>query len=111
MKIIISKKEATKIKKVLNGIQPGTVKALVKDIKDTNAISYRLTPEEMNVEITINEAYVSDACALYAKYLGLILTNIKSAIQLFELLNNEADIIAQKYIVQNSGDENAGDQR
>ena len=108
MKIIISKKEATKIKKVLNGIQPGTVEALVKDIKDTNAISYRLTPEEMNVEITINEAYVSDVCTLCSKYLGLIVTNIKSAIQLFKLLNNEADIIAQKYIVQNSGDDNVG---
>ena len=109
MIITISRNEAMKIKKVLNDMQPGTVKALAKDVKNTNAISYRLTPEEHNIEITINEAYVSDACDLYSKYLGLILTNIKSAIQLFELLNNEADIIAQKYIVQDSGDENAGD--
>ena len=110
MKIIISKKEATKIKKVLNGVQSGTVEALVKDIKDTNAISYRLTPEEMDVEITINEAYVSDVCTLCSKYLGLIVTNIKSAIQLFELLDNEADEIANKYIVKHEekSDDNVG---
>lgn len=109
MKIIISNTEFTCLQRTLESIDSG-LKEFLAGLKDTHAISYKLHPTTKEVEVIVEEEYIKDACDVYQKYLGIIVSNLKSVIMTCELFTQEANAVDQKYAVKHEekSDENAG---
>ena len=108
MKIIISNTEFTRLQITLESINSGMCKEFLAKLKDTHAISYKLHPTTEEVEVIIKEEYIKDACDVYQKYLGIIVSNLKSVIMTCELFAQEANAVDQKYAVKYEENENAG---
>lgn len=110
MRIIISNTEFTRLQRTLETIDSGMCNKLLSGLKDTHAISYKLHPITKEVEVIVEEEYIKDACDVYQKYLGIIVSNLKSVIMTCELFTQEANAVDQKYAVKHEekSDENAG---
>lgn len=109
MRVIISNTEFTCLQRTLESIDSGMCKEFLAGLKDTHAISYKLHPTTKEVEIIVKEEYIKDACDVYQKYLGIIVSNLKSVIMTCELFAQEANAVDQKYAVkyEEKSDENA----
>lgn len=109
MRVIISNTEFTCLQRTLESIDSGMCKEFLARLKDTHAISYKLHPTAKEVEVIVKEEYIKDACDVYQKYLGIIVSNLKSVIMTCELFAQEANAVDQKYAVKHEekSDENA----
>ena len=104
MKIVLTGKELSAIKSIMEHTESGSVNELAKGLKDNKVISYSVQPLKKEIEIEVNPDYVSDSLDVYDRFVGIIVDQTKALFKTALMLSEETGKIVEKYV---GGDDNA----
>ena len=104
MKIVLTGRELSAIKSIMEHTESGSVNELAKGLKDNKIISYSVQPLKKEIEIEVNSDYVSDFLDVYDRFVGIIVDQTKALFKTALMLSEETDKIVEKYV---GGDDNA----
>ena len=104
MKIVLTGKELSAIKSIMEHTESGSVNELAKGLKDNKIISYSVQPLKKEIEIEVNPDYVSDFLDVYDRFIGIIVDQTKALFKTALMLSEETGKIVEKYV---GGDDNA----
>ena len=104
MKITLTGKEAIAFKNILQNIESDSVDELEKLLKDNKIISYSFHPINKEIEVTINQNYMSDFLDVYDRFVSIIVDQTKALFKTAVMLSEETGKIVEKYV---GGDNNA----
>lgn len=97
MKIKFTKKEIKSTLAIMDKIENGSSEEFKKTIKDNKAIKWNLSLTG-EVDIEVNEEYMSEFLDMYGKYIGLLVPQVKTFYETVKLLQEETETIVSKYI-------------
>lgn len=98
MKIQLTKKEVKNTLAIMDKVEDGASVEFKKAIKDTKAVKWHIGLTG-DVDIEINEEYMSEFLAVYGKYIGLLVPQIKSLYETVKLFQEDAESVINKYNV------------
>ena len=104
MKIVLTGKELSAIKSIMEHTESGSVNELAKGLKDNKVISYSVQPLKKEIEIEVNSDYTSDFLDVYDRFIGIIVDQTKALFKTAVMLSEETGKIVEKYV---GGDDNA----
>ena len=104
MKIVLTGRELSAIKSIMEHTESGSVNELAKGLKDNKVISYSVQPLKKEIEIEVNPDYVSDFLDVYDRFVGIIVDQTKALFKTALMLSEETGKIVEKYV---GGDDNA----
>lgn len=104
MKIVLTGRELSAIKSIMEHTESGSVNELAKGLKDNKVISYSVQPLKKEIEIEVNPDYVSDFLDVYDRFIGIIVDQTKALFKTALMLSEETGKIVEKYV---GGDDNA----
>ena len=104
MKIVLTGRELSAIKSIMEHTESGSVNELAKGLKDNKVISYSVQPLKKEIEIEVNPDYVSDSLDVYDRFVGIIVDQTKALFKTALMLSEETGKIVEKYV---GGDDNA----
>ena len=104
MKIVLTGRELSAIKSIMEHTESGSVNELAKGLKDNKVISYSVQPLKKETEIEVNPDYVSDFLDVYDRFVGIIVDQTKALFKTALMLSEETGKIVEKYV---GGDDNA----
>lgn len=104
MKIVLTGRELSAIKSIMEHTENGSVNELAKELKDNKVISYSVQPLKKEIEIEVNPDYVSDFLDVYDRFIGIIVDQTKALFKTAVMLSEETGKIVEKYV---GGDDNA----
>lgn len=104
MKIVLTGRELSAIKSIMEHTESGSVNELAKGLKDNKVISYSVQPLKKEIEIEVNPDYVSDFLDVYDRFVGIIVDQTKALFKTAVMLSEETGKIVEKYV---GGDDNA----
>ena len=104
MKIVLTGRELSAIKSIMEHTESGSVNELAKGLKDNKIISYSVQPLKKEIEIEVNPDYVSDFLDVYDRFVGIIVDQTKALFKTALMLSEETGKIVEKYV---GGDNNA----
>lgn len=104
MKIVLTGRELSAIKSIMEHTESGSVNELAKGLKDNKIISYSVQPLKKEIEIEVNPDYVSDFLDVYDRFIGIIVDQTKALFKTALMLSEETGKIVEKYV---GGDDNA----
>lgn len=104
MKIVLTGRELSAIKSIMEHTESGSVNELAKGLKDNKVISYSVQPLKKEIEIEVNPDYVSDFLDVYDRFIGIIVDQTKALFKTALMLSEETGKIVEKYV---GGDNNA----
>lgn len=104
MKIVLTGRELSAIKSIMEHTESGSVNELAKELKDNKVISYSVQPLKKEIEIEVNPDYVSDFLDVYDRFIGIIVGQTKALFKTAVMLSEETGKIVEKYV---GGDDNA----
>lgn len=104
MKIVLTGRELSAIKSIMEHTESGSVNELAKGLKDNKVISYSVQPLKKEIEIEVNPDYVSDFLDVYDRFVGIIVDQTKALFKTAVMLSEETGKIVDKYV---EGDDNA----
>lgn len=104
MKIVLTGRELSAIKSIMEHTESGSVNELAKGLKDNKVISYSVQPLKKEIEIEVNPDYVSDFLNVYDRFIGIIVDQTKALFKTAVMLSEETGKIVEKYV---GGDDNA----
>lgn len=104
MKIVLTGRELSAIKSIMEHTESGSVNELAKGLKDNKIISYSVQPLKKEIEIEVNPDYVSDFLDVYDRFIGIIVDQTKALFKTAVMLSEETGKIVEKYV---GGDDNA----
>lgn len=104
MKIVLTVRELSAIKSIMEHTESGSVNELAKGLKDNKIISYSVQPLKKEIEIEVNPDYVSDFLDVYDRFIGIIVDQTKALFKTALMLSEETGKIVEKYV---GGDDNA----
>lgn len=104
MKIVLTVRELSAIKSIMEHTESGSVNELAKGLKDNKVISYSVQPLKKEIEIEVNPDYVSDFLDVYDRFIGIIVDQTKALFKTALMLSEETGKIVEKYV---GGDDNA----
>ena len=104
MKIVLTGRELSAIKSIMEHTESGSVNELAKGLKDNKIISYSVQPLKKEIEIEVNPDYASDFLDVYDRFIGIIVDQTKALFKTALMLSEETGKIVEKYV---GGDNNA----
>ena len=104
MKIVLTGRELSAIKSIMEHTESGSVNELAKGLKDNKVISYSVQPLKKEIEIEVNPDYVSDFLDVYDRFIGIIVDQTIALFKTAVMLCEETGKIVEKYV---GGDDNA----
>lgn len=104
MKIVLTGRELSAIKSIMEHTENGSINELAKGLKDNKVISYSVQPLKKEIEIEVNPNYVSDFLDVYDRFIGIIVDQTKALFKTALMLSEETGKIVEKYV---GGDDNA----
>ena len=104
MKIVLTGRELSAIKSIMEHTESGSVNELAKGLKDNKVISYSVQPLKKEIEIEVNPDYTSDFLDVYDRFIGIIVDQTKALFKTALMLSEETGKIVEKYV---RGDNNA----
>lgn len=104
MKIVLTGRELSAIKSIMEHTESGSVNELAKELKDNKVISYSVQPLKKEIEIEVNPDYVSDFLDVYDRFVGIIVDQTKALFKTAVMLSEETGKIVKKYV---GSDDNA----
>ena len=104
MKIVLTGRELSAIKSIMEHTESGSVNELAKGLKDNKIISYSVQPLKKEIEIEVNPDYASDFLDVYDRFIGIIVDQTKALFKTAVMLSEETGKIVEKYV---GGDDNA----
>ncbi len=97
MKIQLTKKEVKNTLAIMDKVEDGASVEFRKALKDTKSVKWHVGLSG-DVEVEISEEYMSEFLAVYGKYIGLLVPQLKALYETIKLFQEDAESVINKYI-------------
>ena len=97
MKIQLTKKEVKNTLAIMDKVEDGASVEFRKALKDTKSVKWHVGLSG-DVEVEISEEYMSEFLAVYGKYIGLLVPQLKALYETIKLFQKDAESVINKYI-------------
>ena len=97
MKIVLTFNEVEQMKKIMETVEAGSSKELIKSLQNNKIISCDVNIRKQRVYVTINENYMTEFLNVYGKYVGILMVQMKSITATTKSFIYDIDKVADKY--------------
>lgn len=97
MKVVLSFNEIEEMKKIMESVEKGSSKELIKCLQNNKLINVNADFRKQQTIIDVNEKYMTEYLSMYGKFMSILSMQVKCVIETIENLQYETDKILDKY--------------